>query len=403
MVVCLSCAHIAWCAGEEDIFAASTKGDLAKVQQLIEMDKSLLNAVDIHGRTPLLYASSWGWKEIVVWLLDKGARVNLRDQDNRLALHWAAGMGWKDVVPVLVAHNSDLWVRDKDKRTPRELATFKGKDDVAVMLQDAEKKHPLTSDTPTDEPAQIYPMRINPMDGAEMVLIPAGEFSMGDERANAPGNEKPARKIYLDGYWAYKNDVTVAQYRNYCKVTKHAMPPPPLWGKHDDHPIVNISWEDARGYAIWAGGMLVGMLPTEAQWEKAARGTDGRDYPWGNTWDATKCNSQESALKKTTPVGSYPAGASPYGLLDMAGNVDQWCLDWYDTSYYASGPLRNPTGPNIAPDPAKNGSMKPSRVRRGGSYDSTKKWMYSAHRNGMYPDGTMPKVGFRVVLPLAAK
>lgn len=400
--LCLSCGHNAWCAGNADIFAAATKGDLAAVQQLIQADNSLLNAVDLDGRTPLLYASSWGWKDIVVWLLDKGARINLRDKDNRIALHWAAGMGWKEVVAVLVAHNSDLWVPDKDLRTPLDLATLKGKTDVAALLQDAEQHHAASSDTSTDSPELIYPTRINPVDGAEMVMIPAGEFLMGDDHSKAP-SEKPAHKIYLDGFWAYKNDVTVAQYRRYCTITKRLMPAAPPWGWQDDHPIVDLSWEDARAYAIWAGGTVVGMLPTEAQWEKAARGTDGRMYPWGNTWDATKCNGKDGKLNKTAPVGSFPTGASPYGLLDMIGNVDQWCLDWYDVNYYATAPASNPGGPKDAPDKATNANMDPSRVRRGGSYDSETKRLYNAHRNGMYPTGTLPKVGFRVVLLLTAK
>ncbi len=395
----LAFASVSRCA-EENIYTAAQNGELAKVQQLIGGDPSLLNAVDMDGRTPLLYACCWGRLELANWLLEKGAKINLRDKDNRIALHWAAGMGFKEVVAALIAHNSDLWVKDKDQRTPRELAVYKKRDEVVALLQDAETKHPAESDTPIDTPGQIYPTRINPADGAEMVLVPAGEFIMGE--GNGAGSEKPVRQVYLDAFWAYKKDVTVAQYRNYCLANKRRMPYPPSWGWQDDHPMVMVSWEDALNYAIWASGG-VGLLPTEAQWEKAARGTDGRTYPWGNTWDAAKCNSLASALEKTSPVGSFPQGASPYGLLDMAGNVDQWCFDWFDTNYYATGPTHNPTGPKVAPDPANNSNLKPSRVRRGGSFASDMKWMYSAHRNGLLPNGTLGKVGFRVVIPLAAE
>jgi formylglycine-generating enzyme required for sulfatase activity len=216
---------------------------------------------------------------------------------------------------------------------------------------------------------KIGDVRINPKDGAEMVWVPAGEFLMGtsDEeiaqllkenpewKAEWFNDEKPQRKVYLDGYWIYKYEVTVAQYRKFCEETTRKMPPAPEWGWNDDHPIVWVTWTDALDYAKWAKM----ALPTEAQWEKAARGTDGRQYPWGNKWDASKCNSNESGLERTTPVGSYPSGVSPYGCMDMAGNVGEWCADWYDEDYYRSAPLRNPTEPSV-------GSFK---VVRGGGWN----------------------------------
>jgi iron(II)-dependent oxidoreductase len=132
------------------------------------------------------------------------------------------------------------------------------------------------------------------------------------------------------------------------------MPKKPSWGWQDDHPIVNVSWYDAVAYCEWAGV----QLPTEAQWEKAARGTDGRIYPWGDEWDDSKCNNYETGIEETTPVGSYTQGTSPYGVMDMVGNVWEWCADWYDEKYYASAPNRNPQGP----------SAGIRRVLRGGSW-----------------------------------
>lgn len=121
------------------------------------------------------------------------------------------------------------------------------------------------------------------------------------------------------------------------------MPPAPKWGWQDDYPMVNLSWYDAKRYAQWAGA----ALPTEAQWEKAARGTDGRIFPWGNDWDASKSSSSlwTDHPGKPSLVGSFPTGASPYGCLDMAGNVYQWCADYYDPYYYHKSPKSNPTGP----------------------------------------------------------
>jgi formylglycine-generating enzyme required for sulfatase activity len=225
---------------------------------------------------------------------------------------------------------------------------------------------------------------VNPKDGAEMLWIPAGEFLMGssDSDQNAGAGEKPQRRVYLDAYSIYKNPVTVAQYRKFCAATGRQMPSDPSWGWKEDHPIVNVSWEDATAYARWAGV----SLPTEAQWEKAARGTDGRKYPWGDKWDASRCSNGDTDLNQTTAVGSFPQGASPYGVLDMAGNVWEWCADRYDGNYYQAGPKRNPQGP-------ESGDV---RVLRGGS------WGYAnpadfrcAYRYGFVTAGRGYILGFR--------
>ena len=183
---------------------------------------------------------------------------------------------------------------------------------------------------------------VNPKDGAEMVWVQTGEFLMGSN--DGPDNSRPQRKVYLDGYWIYRHEVTVAQYRKFCEQTGRNMPNAPSWGWEDKHPMVHVTWEDAADYAKWAGV----SLPTEAQWEKAARGTDARRYPWGNKWDPSKCNLNsewEESPKRTQPVGSYPTGASPYGCMDMAGNVWEWCADFYKADYYNESPSRNPAGP----------------------------------------------------------
>ena len=147
--------------------------------------------------------------------------------------------------------------------------------------------------------------------------VSAGSFLYGEA---AERRTIPAFRIML-------TPVTVAMYRGYCGA---AMPPAPTWGWRDDHPIVNVSWNDAQAFCRWSGL----ALPTEEQWEKAARGTDGREYPWGNVWDPRRCACSVSPARATSTasVGSLPSGASPYGCLDMAGNVWEWCADWYDAS-----------------------------------------------------------------------
>ena len=231
-----------------------------------------------------------------------------------------------------------------------------------------------------------------------MVYIPAGEFIMGtsDEQIDAllrqfPNwnrslfdDEKPQRRVYIDGYWIYKYEVTVTQYRKFCDETGRKMPVEPDWGWQDDHPIVNVTYNDAAAYCNWAGV----QLPTEAQWEKAARGTDGRIWPWGNEWDANKCNNFQTGPRKTKPVDSYPQGRAPYDVMDMAGNVWEWCADWYDGNYYASAPERNPHGP-------VSGNW---RVLRGGSWsDDSPSYLRAAYRDGSNPGSGNRYNGFRGV------
>ena len=222
---------------------------------------------------------------------------------------------------------------------------------------------------------------INPTDGASLLWVPAGEFLMGSN--DGYPDEAPQRSVTLDGYWSYTTPVTAAQYHRFCKAAVRQMPEPSSWGWEDDHPVVSVSWNDARAYCEWAGV----ALPTEAQWEKAARGTDGRAYPWGNEWDPAMCaNAVGRTMGGTTPVGRYPDGASPYGCLDVAGNVWEWCADWFAKAHYPQSPERNPTGP----------SSGVSRVLRGGSWSfDNSHYFRCAYRNHYDPDNRYSDFGFR--------
>jgi sulfatase modifying factor 1 len=192
---------------------------------------------------------------------------------------------------------------------------------------------------------------INEADGAELQWVPAGEFLRGSPDGKGYGDERPQRKIALDGYWISKNVITRAQYEKFCAATGRKFEP--MWGQtwsadpnaDKGRLPVMVSWYEAADYVKWANA----SLPTEAQWEKAARGTDGREYPWGITWEPEKCVSKEMTLGKCLngfmPVGSVPAGASPCGTLDMAGSVWEWTADWYDYEYYKTAPDKNPAGP----------------------------------------------------------
>ncbi|MBI3800775.1 MAG: SUMF1/EgtB/PvdO family nonheme iron enzyme [Deltaproteobacteria bacterium] len=198
-------------------------------------------------------------------------------------------------------------------------------------------------------------------------------------------DEKPGRKVSLDAYSIGKYEVTVAEYRRCVEAGGKGCTSPGSgeicnWGKegHEDHPINCVDWNQAQGYCQWAGK----RLPTEAEWEKAARGTDGRVYPWGNQWEAKRANVDGSG---TAAVGSYSAGVSPYGSYDMAGNVLEWVQDWYAEDYYRRGPVKNPKGP-------ANGEYK---VVRGGSWFPGPRGVRVSYRSGGDSGGRVGSLGFR--------
>ena len=212
--------------------------------------------------------------------------------------------------------------------------------------------------------------------GGKVVHVPAGTFRMGsDDRLgptdlydeadglgpDAAETERPVHAVTLSSFFIDRTEVTWGEYRNFARATGEPMPDAPWWPIDDSHPVVNVSFDAAERYCAWAGG----RLPTEAEWEHAARGTDGRRFPWGNDFDTAKGNfslyarqeTTEDAFEFTAPAGSFPAGASPFGILDMAGNVDEVLKDWFSSDYYATSPTVNPRGPAVGG----------SRVVRGGS------------------------------------
>ena len=221
----------------------------------------------------------------------------------------------------------------------------------------------------------------------ELIRIPAGEFLMGSDKAKnltAGDDELPQHRVDVSEFYIGRYPITNAQYTAFEK-TK-------ILKGREDHPAVNASWKEAQAFCRWlskkSGKQF--RLPTEAEWEKAARGTDGLIYPWGNVWDASRLNSIESKIDDTTPVGKYsPAGDSPYGLADMSGNVFEWCADWYDEKEYqrrVSGIVRDPQGPT-------SGEY---RVVRGGAFDDYGWFARCACRSGYNPDFRLRSWGFRV-------
>ena len=249
----------------------------------------------------------------------------------------------------------------------------------------------------------------------EFIHIPAGEFWMGSERGTdrlADDNELPQHKVTLAEYFMAKYPVTNVQYQAFVASKGHRMPS--HWEKgripvgKENHPVFNISWHDAVAFCQWASqatGQLI-RLPTEAEWEKTARGpltNPGfvRIYPWGNEKpDATRCTFSGGAVSsvlgggKTTPVGKHGLrGASPYGCMDMAGNVWEWVADWYDGEFYKISPTANPGGP-------VSGEY---RVLRGGSWTCNEANIRVSRRNRLFPGNSINDFGFRCACNVPAE
>jgi formylglycine-generating enzyme required for sulfatase activity len=215
-------------------------------------------------------------------------------------------------------------------------------------------------------------------DPGTMVLIPAGHFMMGSEEGE--DDERPVHTVYLDSYYIDEAEVTCARYGRFLAETGY--PPHSLWNtEHDrpEDPVVGVSWYDADAFARWAGK----RLPTEAEWEKAARsGIDGKKYPWGDAIDKTRANYESFGIM---PVKSFERSA--YGLYDMAGNVGEWCEDWYGDGYYTMSPGKNPRGPQL-------GERK---VVRGGAWYNNADGLRIANRYKNAPDVGNFNTGFRCV------
>ncbi|MCX6378867.1 MAG: SUMF1/EgtB/PvdO family nonheme iron enzyme [Armatimonadetes bacterium] len=230
--------------------------------------------------------------------------------------------------------------------------------DPQMLLRATVQGEPLPDGSravqPTMPPsAGKYPL--NPEDEAKMCYISGGLYKLG----KTGESDNPPHDVALFGFHISKNLVTVGQYEAYCKAKGESLPTAPNfnrdWSKKD-HPIVKVTWAEARTYAKWAGG----DLPTEAEWEVASRGgLEGKEYPWGDTWDALKCANATNGIGGTMAIGSYPANG--YGLHDMAGNAWEWCLDAYDASYWKGTQLLEPLN---LPD-----SNSAERVLRGGSWN----------------------------------
>ena len=224
-----------------------------------------------------------------------------------------------------------------------------------------------------------------------MVLIPAGEFMMGsrEDDTSSQVDERPAHSVFLDAYYLDQYEVTSVRYANFFQETNR--PAPKYWselvlGQHGRKPVVGLDWNEATAYCAWAGK----RLPTEAEWEKAARGSNQRQYPWGNAAPNEQRGNFDHCCdfkdyRALTDVGSFEQRKSPYGAYDMAGNVYEWVEDWYGENYYGKSPSRNPKGAASGKD----------RVLRGGSWNAGPSLVRSASRFTFSPTTQSFTFGFR--------
>lgn len=227
-----------------------------------------------------------------------------------------------------------------------------------------------------------------------LVKVPDGRFLMGTipTGLRKSDHEEPQREVTLDTYYIGKHLVTNAQFSKFVEATKYPLPrfyTDPRFNS-PNCPVVGITWYDTQAFLAWIEELASDSyrLPTEAEWEKAARGTDGREYPWGDQWESSKANTSESRIKRLTPVGNYPDAVSVYGCYDMAGNAYEWCSDWFHPETYKHSPSVNPQGP-------VHGRRK---VIRGGSWVARGEFAARcANRAAYEPIQAVHNVGFRIV------
>ena len=332
-------------------------------------------------------------------------------------------------------------LREEDwKEAAEELHTAAANAETA-LVQDLTNTAPLAAAVQLALEQTAGELFVDSVTGMVFVPVPAGKFEMGstEEEVDAAlalchasyGNcergwfavEQPQHTVTLDAYWIGQTEVTNAQFQQFVDAGGYAterywsaegwqVRSDEGWGgprcledenfNAPDQPVVCVSWYEAEAYTRWlseASGAAI-RLPTEAEWEKAARGTEGRIFPWGDEFDGNRLNfcdvnceydwkdeTYDDGYTYTAPVGSYPEGASPYGALDMAGNVWEWVNDWYQEDYYSVSPGSNPQGP----------ATGESRVVRGGSWNARSNFVRSADRGGLIPGNWGYYYGFRCV------
>jgi formylglycine-generating enzyme required for sulfatase activity len=307
-----------------------------------------------------------------------------RIEDRRRALQVLAQMRGERVVDILLQSATDP--NAEIAGLTLQILLNMGKDVREYALVTAQR-----TTSPAQEGSLVY---LSTLLGQEVVFVPPGPFEMGSQRTVGKSSEKveqPAHQVSLGGYWIGRYPVTTAQFRTFLEASQHVPSNSDLSKADDNHPVVSVSWHDAMAYCCWLSDRtdLHVTLPSEAEWEKAARGTDGRIYPWGDEQpDNTLCNfNRVDVMKGTVPVGHYsPRGDSPYRCADMAGNVWEWTRSIFKEYPYDSR------------DGREDANGQGTRVLRGGSYNNNSRFVRCAARRKSMPETRSTDAGFRLVV-----
>jgi len=311
-----------------------------------------------------------------LWLLRNGnGRAAASSELDDIYDSFAHERAERGALPILSPKETRAYVRRVREEVLEQLPELARDDFLVGMVAQHELQHVETM-TQTLALAGLAGTEALPeVEAGGDVLVPGGPFTLGSDEPWAYDNERPAHVVDLPPFRIDRALVTSGEYAQFA--------PPPSAGA-DNEPVQHVSFYEAEAYARWAGK----RLPTEAEWEKAARGTDGRTYPWGNeppTGLHANLMREKWSHWVLSPVGIFEAGKSPYGIYDMAGNVWEWVSDWYDADFYKNGPLQNPTGP-------LTGDYK---VIRGGSWGSGPEGLRSAERETHLPSFRGFGTGFR--------
>jgi len=277
------------------------------------------------------------------------------------------------LIAAIVVFNFDVFIRLNNAYKAGTLSEQKIRYEIAAYnLTSWERVTPIKK-------------QVSPMDGMVQVYVPEGEFVMG--KPGTPDFDSPDHRVHLEAFWIDRVEVSNAMYAACVDAGACSHPfleENPYYGRwvYRNLPVVFVNWSQATEYCEWAGR----RLPTEAEWEKAARGTDERPYPWGKALPTPRlANYAESLIGEPVSVYRYPSGASPYGALNMAGNVREWLADWFDKRYYLETPRDNPTGPETGIE----------RSMRSGAYDADANEIYTTSRYKHEPQSAGLSRGFR--------
>ena len=326
------------------------------------------------------------------WTVEKGVaygEISVRSDTPRADILLDGGVVARtsDETPTLVknilAGEHELRVRDFSGREAREVVRVPEDKRIDVSLDLMQQRHSAVGGglVPLGANPQSHEEYWRPKDGASVVKIPAGDFLMGSPANEGEPAEHPQRKISASAFLIDKTEVSWGQYRKFATASGTPLPETPLWGTPDGYPVTGVTWSEAVAFCQWVGA----RLPTEAEWEKAARGTEGRRYPFGDDWDPDRCNTLDGGPHRPRGVGAFPGCLSPYGLLDMAGSAWEFCQDWFDEKTYETGANRDPKGP-------ASGHL---RVIRGGSWLNPNLWTRTSFRQGTDPSWRNVLHGFR--------